>query len=83
MPCLKDEQIVSAAIYLETYGAISVKDAMTGSLYNLTFAAITVNIIEMAILHMKRRISEFAVDGEDGVTVRSCRFPVTASYCCQ
>ncbi|KFY83383.1 hypothetical protein V498_08113, partial [Pseudogymnoascus sp. VKM F-4517 (FW-2822)] len=45
-PAVKSAQTTSPAIFLETRGAVSIKDAMTGSLYNLRFASTTINIIE-------------------------------------
>lgn len=39
----------SPAIFLETFGAMSIKDVMTGSLNNLYFASTSVNIVEKGV----------------------------------
>ncbi|OBT70192.1 hypothetical protein VE03_00106 [Pseudogymnoascus sp. 23342-1-I1] len=44
------EQERSAAVYIHTKGAVSVKDSVTKSWYNLTFASIALSVIEGGIL---------------------------------
>ncbi|KFY10920.1 hypothetical protein V491_07410 [Pseudogymnoascus sp. VKM F-3775] len=49
VPPQTDKQTTSPAVYLEIHGTISIKDGVTGSVYNLKSAALTVNIIERCV----------------------------------
>ncbi|OBT71480.1 hypothetical protein VF21_09249 [Pseudogymnoascus sp. 05NY08] len=49
IPTITNEQISSPAIYLETHGAVTIKDAMTDSAYNLSYSALGVNLVEKAV----------------------------------
>lgn len=49
VPTKTDEQTTSPAVYIDMRGTVSVKDSVTGSVYNLKSAALAVNIIERCV----------------------------------